>query len=445
MGKKSVEGREQIVFISLDDMVPKDHLLRKIETAFNFDFIYDLVQELYSLVGKESIDPVVLFKICFIQYLYGIRSMRRTIEEIETNMAYRWFLGYGINEKIPHFSTFGKNYTRRFEGTKIFESIFNKIIFQAIELGFVDPTTVFIDGTHVKANANKNKRVKILVKENTRYFKSELEKEINEERKVHGQKPLKKKQANEVKQVNKSPIDPDSGLFWKNEREKMFCYSVNAACDKNGFILGSHVSAGNIHDSKNFQPILNQLINRFPDTITNVCADAGYIAPHIVKLLHDYNIRPILPYKRPMTKDGFFKKYEYVYDEYYDVYICPNEKILEYSRTSREGKKIYKSNPKDCSQCPYLSKCTHSSNHQKIIERHLWQEYLEEADHLRHTEKNREIYRLRSQTIERRFGDGKEKHGMRDTKYRGLQKNIDHTMLKFACMNLKKMANWMAA
>lgn len=245
--------------------------------------------------------------------------------------------------------------------------------------------------------------------------------------------------------MSKSPVDPDAGLFWKNERERMFCYSINAACDKQGFILGAHVSAGNVHDSMNFEPLLTQVIDRFPTSVETVSADAGYIVPHIVKLLSDHNLRPVLPYKRPMTKEGFFKKYEFVYDELYDEYICPGDKLLRYVTTTREGKKVYKSNPRDCEVCEDRRKCTHSQNCQKVIERDLWQAHLEEADHLRHTAYNRKIYKLRSQTIERRFGDAKEKHGMRDTKYRGLRKNTDHTMLKFACMNLKKMANWMVA
>jgi len=193
MSKKSLDGRNQMVMMTLDSLVPSDHLLRKIDDTINFDFIYDLVEDLYSETGAPSIDPVVLIKICMIQYLFGIGSMRRTIGDIGINNAYRWFLGYGIDEDIPHFSTFGKNYARRFEGTKIFEQIFNKILMLAVEEGFVDPTTVFIDGTHVKADANKNKRVKVVVKKETRSYKTDLETEINKERKKHRQKPLKKK------------------------------------------------------------------------------------------------------------------------------------------------------------------------------------------------------------------------------------------------------------
>ncbi|MDQ0884538.1 transposase [Peribacillus sp. V2I11] len=97
--------RDQLEMITLDQLVPANHLVRKIEAAIDFSFIYDLVKDMYSEVGRPSIDPVILVKLTFIQYTFGIRSMRKTIEEVETNMAYRWFLGYGFHDKVPHFST----------------------------------------------------------------------------------------------------------------------------------------------------------------------------------------------------------------------------------------------------------------------------------------------------------------------------------------------------
>ena len=107
--------REDEINVVLDGLVPKNHLVRKIENAIDFSFIYDKVKDLYSPLGAPSIDPVVLIKIVLIQYLFGIPSMRQTIREIEVNVAYRWFLGYSLTEKIPHFSTFNKNYERRFK------------------------------------------------------------------------------------------------------------------------------------------------------------------------------------------------------------------------------------------------------------------------------------------------------------------------------------------
>ena len=184
---------KEVSMISLDDLIPNDHLLRKIDSLFDFNFIYDEVESLYSSIGKESIDPVVLFKICFIQYLFGIRSVRRTIEEINYNTAYRWFLGYNFDETIPHFSTFGKNYARRFVDTDIFEKIFTRILDEINSYGMLSPNTIFVDGTHVKASANKNKYEETIIEKSSVYYEDTLIKEINEDRKVHGKKVLKKK------------------------------------------------------------------------------------------------------------------------------------------------------------------------------------------------------------------------------------------------------------
>ena len=192
--KQDMSRRGQMTIASLDNLVPKDHLVRKIDAALDFEFIYKLVEDLYSDdQGRPSLDPVVLIKITFIQYLFGIRSMRQTIKEIETNIAYRWFLGLGLDDTVPHFSTFGKNYSRRFEGTKVFEHIFNHILKQAMELEYIKPNEVFIDGTHVKASANKNKRMKVIIKQEGRLYTKKLEEEINKLRKQEGLKPLKKK------------------------------------------------------------------------------------------------------------------------------------------------------------------------------------------------------------------------------------------------------------
>ncbi|MDE6921612.1 MAG: transposase [Lachnospiraceae bacterium] len=174
MGQKDNSERNQIEFISLEDLVPENHLVRKIDAAMDFSFIYDEVRDLYKPYGRESIDPVVLIKIAFIQYIFGIRSMRKTIEEIEVNFAYRWFLGYGMHEQIPHFSTFGKNYSRRFEGTELFEHIFQRILKEACDCGFVDEEKFFIDGSHIKANANNHKYTDEVIEKSARYYEDEL-------------------------------------------------------------------------------------------------------------------------------------------------------------------------------------------------------------------------------------------------------------------------------
>lgn len=195
--------------LSIGDIVPEDHLLRKIDKAIDWSFIYELVQDKYSPdFGRPSVDPVTLIKIPLIQYLYGIKSMRQTIKEIEVNVAYRWFLGLDFTSKVPHFSTFGKNYTRRFKDTDIFEQIFQHILEECYKYHFVDPTEVFVDATHVKARANSKKMRKRIAHEEALFYESMLRKEIDSDREEHGKRPLKDK--------NKDDDDhtPGSGGFW---------------------------------------------------------------------------------------------------------------------------------------------------------------------------------------------------------------------------------------
>lgn len=114
MLSKGQELRRNVVeFLTLEGRIPQDHLLREMDGAVDFMHLYDFVDigELYTKDhGRPSIDPVVLCKIVLIQHLYGIPSLRRTLAGIDMNMAYRWFLGYGVNEETPHFSTVSSVY-----------------------------------------------------------------------------------------------------------------------------------------------------------------------------------------------------------------------------------------------------------------------------------------------------------------------------------------------
>ncbi len=439
MRKDTDEKRNQIQFFAIDDLVPKDHLLRDIERAINFDFIYELVEDKYSPnLGRPSIDPVMLIKIPLIQYLYGIKSMRQTIKEIQVNVAYRWFLGLGLTQKVPHFSTFGKNYTRRFKNTDLFEQIFSKILEECFKYDFVDPTITYIDATHIKACANKNKTIKKVIKKESRFYEKDLKKEIKKDRENHGKKPLKdKKDNNETKEINESTSDPESGLFHKGEHKQVFAYTSQTACDKHGWILGYSIHSGNKHDSTTFPAIYEKVKKLGAQTIV---MDAGYKTPAIARKIIEDEITPVFPYKRPMTKKSFFKKREYVYDEYYDCYICPDNQVLKYSTTNRDGYREYKSDKKICKNCLYLSQCTNSKNHTKVVTRHIWQNYIEKCEDIRHKSGFKEIYKKRKETIERIFGNAKENHGMRYTQEKGKARMKMKVGLTFACMNLKKLA-----
>lgn len=462
LAKKDRNAVKQFEFACLDEMVPENHLLRAVENSIDFGFIYDEVKDLYSEDhGRPSVDPVVLIKLLMLQALYGIKSMRQTVEEAQVNIAYRWFLGYGLQEQLPHFSTLSKNYVRRFQESDLFETIFERVLIEAIKCGFVRADAVFIDATHVKANANKKKYIKKMAKHRVHKYKRDLLLEINEDRQAYGKEPFEEDNEDDNDDDNDNPTndgnepttggkermiiesktDPESGMFYKNEKEKCFAYTVTTACDRNNFILGLKAVPGNVHDSQVFSDVFQKVIAKHPETEA-IVVDAGYKTPSICREIIKAGKDPIMPYKRPMTKKGYFKKNEYVYDEYYDCYICPNNQVLKYSTTNRNGYREYKSDPKICCSCPERMECTQSKNFTKVVTRHIWEPYLEKAEDIRHTQRGRELYRMRGETIERVFADAKEKHGMRYTQLRGLKKVNHYLTLLFACMNLKKLATW---
>ena len=427
-----------------------DHLLRKIDKAVDFDKIYDIVGELYCEDnGRASRDPVVLIKMVLIQHLYGIRSLRQTWQDVNMNIAYRWFLGYGMSQQLPHFATISYAFRHRFREETV-EGIFRWILEEVEKAGYLRPEVVFIDGTHIKANANLKKQVKKAIPTAAKAYEEQLMEEINSDREAHGKKPFRDSKDDDDDDEPKPPketivaestTDPDSGVFHKGEHKKCFAYEAHTACDKHNFVLEVEVTAGNVHDRVAFDRVYAGLKEHYPE-VQVLTMDAGYKTPWICKQIFDDGRIPSLPYKRPMTKAGNLPWYEYVYDEYYDCVLCPHDKVLSYSTTNRDGYREYKSKSYICENCPDLERCTLSQSKTKVVTEHLWKDYIERAEDVRHSELGRETYALRSRTIERVFADAKEKHAMRYTPYRGLGAVTNWVKLKFAAMNLKKLALW---
>ena len=230
----------------------------------------------------------------------------------------------------------------------------------------------------------------------------ELLAEVNADRETHGKKPLddgdeppetggrkrdntskkkqarRKKAAKKQKTVTMSTTDPECGVFHKGEHKRCFAYEAHTACDKNGYVLEAVVIPGNVHDSVAFDDVYDKLIQSFPEVET-VVADAAYKTPHICKKIFQDGRVLSTAYKWPMTMKGGHPWWAYVYDEYYDCVICPEYK---------------------------------------------------------------DLYAKRKETIERVFADAKEKHAVRYTYYRGLTQVSNWVRLKFAAMNLKKLARW---
>jgi transposase len=144
--------------LSLDDMVPQDHLLRRIAATVDFSFVRGLCRSFYSHTGQPSVDPMVLFKMLLIGYLYGITSERRLMNEIGVNLAYRWFLGYDLDEVIFDHSVLSKARARF--GMEVFERFFQRSIEVCREAGLLTEGPVYVDTTLIQAAASKDSLVR---------------------------------------------------------------------------------------------------------------------------------------------------------------------------------------------------------------------------------------------------------------------------------------------
>ena len=184
------DARNEAIITDLEGLVPKEHLLRKIEKVMDYEWLYGRLDPYYSHTnGRPGTDPVVLIKMVLIQHLYGIPSLRQTYQRIQDSLAYRWFLGYGLLDEIPHFATVSYAFCKRFP-EELTEEIFEYILNKALNNRMVDLSIVFIDGTHVKASANKKKFQKEKVKKAAKVYSKQLREEVNAERENLGKKPI---------------------------------------------------------------------------------------------------------------------------------------------------------------------------------------------------------------------------------------------------------------
>jgi transposase len=233
MLKTPAPYQHELEMVTLESLVPADHLLRKIDAAVDFEFIRAKVAHLYCADnGRPALDPVVMFKLLFIGYLFGVRSERQLMREVQVNVAYRWFAGFRLTDKVPDASTFSQNRRRRYTDTTVYQGIFDEIVRQAIGHGMVDGRVLYTDSTHLKASANKNKFDVVQVEQTPSAYLAELDAAVDADRVAHGKKPLKRHDdgdgqaggTSDTKQIKVSRTDPDSGYMVRDDKPTGFFY-----------------------------------------------------------------------------------------------------------------------------------------------------------------------------------------------------------------------------
>ena len=318
MEERRKDARREPVIVDLEALVPEDHLLRKIERVMDHEWLYALLSPYYCHDnGRPGIDPVVLIKMVLIQHLFGIASLRQTYREIQVNVAYRWFLGYGLLEQIPHFATVSYAFCKRFPDEVISE-IFEHILNKALNNRMVDPSMVFIDGTHIKASANKKKFQKEQVRKAAKIYSGELRREVNAEREKLGKKPSRTMTTT----IRRIPAAEKRQKRWPHNR------SGTAECSQkesmNGSLRGGHTvcdkAAGCLRGGNGrkrprqggMMLCIDEVTRKFNE-VKFVTMDAGYKTPWIAKKTLEDGSVPEALYTRYTGRQDRYKPWEYTY------------------------------------------------------------------------------------------------------------------------------------
>ena len=456
---KDEEKQCQFMFINLDDFVPQDHLLRTIKRTIDFSFIYDKVKDLYSPVGRRSVDPVLLVKMLLIGYWYGIASERRLEQEVKLNLAYRWFLGLDLAEPVPDHSTISQNRRRRFKNSPLFQEIFDTIVSRCVEEGLVTGDVIVTDSTHIKASASRQRVEKILVEKTpTEYMRTleqeaqRLEAELQKKRDAAGKKKCgKKQQVQERKvmhEVVSSKTDPDAGYMNRPGKPVGFHYLGHTSIDtKRGIITDVYATAGNVNDHIPFVERVKVQKSRLGLPIKAVGADKGYDYSEVHYGLEQEQIAGYVTPTELSEAEAIIEA-DFLYDKETDTFTCPGGKLLKWTHVKRPRGthivKVYAASTKDCKTCPHRATCFGPKQPYRRLLVALFHESDKRNRNRTTSLDYSRIQRLRRIWCEGTFGILKTQHNMATTYKRGLANIQEQCLLSAVALNIKRMIKALA-
>ncbi|MDQ6741867.1 MAG: IS1182 family transposase [Candidatus Dormibacteraeota bacterium] len=444
MGIKSAEAKLFYEF-SLDRRIPRDHLLRRIEQAVDFSFVYSLTRPYYSHTGQPSVDPVALFKMALLGYLYGLPSERRLAQEVELNLAYRWFLGYDLDEATPNHSVLSK--ARRRFGKQVYEEFFRRVVLQCEAAGLIDGTTLYLDSTLVPASADVDSaRSRVLLQQLPGRPEEFVERlwesnpDVAEEDSENAGAPTGQ---HTVNQWISSRTDPEAAMVSRGRGyPPHFAYKDHLAVDGGWarIVTAVRVTSGQRADEYELPNLVeghSELLGRMP---RRVAADRKYATRANYEYLLERNIAPSIPEMRRRHRPGLWGPERFIYDLARDLYWCPaGEPVTRRGLASKQNAIIYRADPRTCRDCPLRPQCTTNPQGRRIL-RFAGEEQIERARaHLRRPQAKEDI-RRRKAWIEGVIADAKSHHGLSRARCRGLTAMTIQALLVASAQNIKKLA-----
>ena len=434
-GSKSFEG--QLFYqISLEQLVPPDHLVRRLEEVLDLSWIRKATAEAYSHTGRPSIDPVVVAKMMLLGFLYNISSERQLAREIQVNLAYRWYLGYDLNEAIPNHSVLSK--ARRRLGVEFFKSLFEYVVTRCHEEGLISGENLLIDSTIVQADASLDS-ISSLRYRPSEYFE-QLEQtadaDIEQYNKLGCSRPRKDRTCDN----RRSLTDSDATLFRRNGQSTKLAYKAHIAADSHKGVITSVAVSPSSEDDTSVVPQLLEQHCDLLDKPKRVVTDSLYGSEECLGYLQNKNIDTVIKQRAGGNKHGCFDKSEFCYNNK-DVYICPAGKQLRRTRTQKSNNKAYYSGSSEtCRHCSLRAKCIGSTlpNSVRQVTRYD-SPYADRAKQLCNSSLGKRLLGLRQTCIEGLFGQAKSLHGLRRARWRRLLNMHIQTLLTTTILNLKKL------
>ena len=443
--------------VTIEDLMPQQHFLRKLEAALDLSFVYEETARLYSRkFGRPPIDPVVIVKYLLVGFLYGIPSERQIEQRIQTDIALRWYLGLDLFDRAPDHSTISQLRRRKPSFRRVFRRLFEEVVRQCVEKGLVSGRVVGTDSTHVRANASRASEDLVEVVEEAGVYWEKLD-AYEEEGLEQLATKIGKRREKRVKQIKRdnrrthkrvSRTDPEAGHMKRPGKPEGPHYLSHQAVDSDyGIIVGQTVTPGDVNDSVPYLELM-EYVHKNVVPIQTATADAAYDFPLAHRVLGDLGIdffvRPQKTAARTATQ---FTRDDFCYDEGRDVFLCPGEKELRLRRLARSASGLfweYQADRKDCADCPLRRKCLREGDRRGA--RKVSVSYFA-ADRRRNLERRyspeyREALKQRQIWCEGTFAAQKRGHNLTRVLRRRLEAAEDHCLLSAAAMNLKRMIRY---
>jgi transposase len=437
--------------VSLDNFVPQEHLVRRLANVLDFSWVRSQTASLYSHTGRPSIDPEVVAKLLLLGYLYNISSERQLMREVQVNLAYRWYLGYDLDEEIPDHSILSK--ARRRFGLEFFERLFEYILGCCQQAGLVRGENVLMDSTVVEANASLDSLTTLRYRP-IEYWEqlerqAEPESDSDSSLVVTTQKDgtddrlLGQKRPREQRTCDQkySTTDPDASLYHRRGQDTRLAYKTHLLADEHkGVITAVATSSAAVDDTAMVPQLVEQHEHRL-GTPKRMVGDHLYGSQDCLGYLQDRGIETVIRERKGGNAHGGFSKDKFEYDHNLDVYRCPAGRILSRRRTQKkDGKAFYSCQPGECRECKLRDKCI-SSNAPAAVRQvtRFDTPYVELAQAACDSSEGRHLLRRRQTCMEGLFGQGKSQHGLDRARLRKIVKMQIQGLLTAMVLNVKKL------